>query len=250
MAHVPLILNSDKTKLSKRQGDSATEDFLRKGYLKEALINYMALLGWNPGEGEQREIYSLGEIIRLFSIDRVNSSGAVFNLEKLDWMNSEYIKNYDLNELAEMSIPYLKASGYDISDKEKTKRVITAVRTYINKLEDIGEASRIYYESAFELTEGQKKIVESEDSKSIISSLFSKIKNCDEMSVENFKTILSEIQREIGVKGKALFQPIRLVICGEEHGPDLGLIFFVLGKKEVVNRLARYMGEQDYQKNS
>lgn len=249
MAHVPLILNPDKSKLSKRQGDLATEDFLRKGYLKEALINYIALLGWNPGEKESREIFGFDELIRLFSIDRINSSGAIFNLEKLDWMNSEYIKSYDLNELVELSIPYLNSSGFDTSDKEKTKRVITAVRTYINKLEDLGKAARIYYESTFELTEGQKKVVENEYSKRIISCLFSKIKNCDEMSVENFKTILSETQKEIGVKGKALYQPIRLVISGEEHGPDLGLIFFVLGKNEVVNRLARYMGKQN-KKNS
>ena len=106
MAHVPLLLNPDKTKLSKRQGDVAVEDYLQKGYLVEALNNFMALLGWNPGEGETSEIFSMNELIEKFSLSHVQVHGAVFNIEKLNWMNNEYIKSSDLDKLLDLSIPF------------------------------------------------------------------------------------------------------------------------------------------------
>ncbi len=236
MAHVPLILNTDKSKLSKRQGDVATEEFLKKGYLKEALINFIALLGWNPGEGDNREIFSLDELIDLFTIEKVNSSGAVFNMEKLNWMNAEYIKNYDINKLSELALPYLGSAGYDISDKEKVARVVSAVRTYINKLDDIAHSASVYYRVSFNLTIEQKELIKSDSSQQVIENLISGVQN-DDISRESFKLLLSRIQKETGIKGTALYQPVRLALTGEEHGPELGLIAYVLGKDEIIKRL-------------
>ncbi len=241
MAHVPLILNRDKTKLSKRQGDVATEEFLKKGYLKEALLNFIALLGWNPGEGNNTEIFSLDELIRLFTIEKVNSSGAIFDLDKLNWMNAEYIKNYDIHKLVELSIPYLNTSGYDTADKDKLIRVLNAVKTYIDKLDDISNSARIYYNDSFILTEEQKALIKSDSSRKALENLISGIQKDNEMSSDKFKSLLSAIQKETGIKGKALYQPIRLALTGEEHGPELGLIAYVLGKEEVITRLKAYM---------
>ena len=238
-AHVPLILNADRTKLSKRQGDVATEDFLKKGYLKEALINYIALLGWNPGEGIEREIYSLGELAGIFSIENINSAGAIFNLEKLNWMNSVYIKNYDIDNLLPVAKPFLHSAGYDISDEEKTKRVLFATRTYINKLDEIPEVSKIYY-TIPSLNPEQEEFLSGTESKKILSLLYEKVKSEDEISVESFKKMIKDIQSETGIKGKSLFQPVRFCLTGQEHGPDLGLIAYVLGKKEVLGRLRKY----------
>ena len=235
MAHVPLILNADKSKLSKRQGDVATEDFLKKGYLKEALLNFMALLGWNPGEGENKEIFSKDELVKLFSIERVNSAGAVFNIEKLNWMNGEYIKHCEIDKLTELCMPYLKDSGIDLSDTAKIKRVVFAVKNYISKLDESPEQAKIYFKK-IELTSEQKEIVSSETSLKIFSSLISKIEGLSEISSDNFKPLLNEVQKEIGVKGKALFQPVRLALTGEEHGPELGIIAYVLGKDDVLKR--------------
>lgn len=237
MAHVPLILNPDKTKLSKRQGDVATEDYLRKGYLKEALVNFMALLGWNPGEGEEREIFTKDELIKLFTIERVNSAGAVFNIEKLNWMNGEYIKNYDLNQLTELIIPYLNASDIDTSDTAKTKRVVYAIRNYISKLDEAGEQAKVYY-SQVNLTDEQKEIVNSESSKLVFAALAQKVKDMLEITESNFKPLLNEVQKETSVKGKNLFMPVRLALTGQEHGPELGLIAYVLGREEILNRLS------------
>lgn len=240
MAHVPLILNPDKSKLSKRQGDVATEDYLKKGYLKEALLNFMTLLGWNPGDGEEKEIFTKAELIEKFSIERVNSAGAVFNVEKLNWMNGEYIKNYDIDALTELIIPYLNAGGIDTSDLVKTKRVVSAIKNYINKLDEAAEQSKVYY-SQVSLNGEQNEIVKSETSKQVFALLLSKIEQLLEITTDNFKPALSEVQKESGVKGKNLFMPVRLALTGEEHGPELGLIAYVLGKDEVLKRLKAFL---------
>ncbi len=104
-AHLPLLLGVDKSKLSKRQGDVAVEDYLDKGYLPEAILNFVALLGWNPGEGSEQEIFSMDELIEKFDINKVNKSGAVFNIEKLDWMNGVYMRKMDTDKLAEKCLP-------------------------------------------------------------------------------------------------------------------------------------------------
>ncbi len=236
MAHVPLILNPDKSKLSKRQGDVATEDYLRKGYLKEALLNFMTLLGWNPGEGENQEIFSKDELIKLFNIEKVNSAGAVFNVEKLNWMNGEYIKSYDIDKLTEIVIPYLNAGGVDTSDIPKTKRVIFAIKNYISKLDEAAEQAKVYY-STVSLTPEQKDITDAESSKQVFALLITKLESILEITTDNLKPLLSEVQKETGVKGKNLFMPVRLRLTGEEHGPELGLITYVLGKDEVLKKL-------------
>lgn len=240
MAHVPLILNPDKSKLSKRQGDVATEDYLKKGYLKEALLNFMTLLGWNPGDGEEKEIFTKAELIEKFSIERVNSAGAVFNVEKLNWMNGEYIKNYDIDALTELVIPYLNAGGIDTSDLVKTKRVVSAIKNYISKLDEAAEQAKVYYNEVI-LNAEQNAIVNSETSKQVFALLLSKIEQLLEISTDNFKPTLSEVQKESGVKGKNLFMPVRLALTGEEHGPELGLIAYVLGKDEVLKRLKVFL---------
>jgi glutamyl-tRNA synthetase len=237
LAHVPLILNKDKTKLSKRQGDVATEDFLKKGYLPEALLNFVALLGWNPGEAEKKEIFSKDELIKLFSIEKVHSSNAVFDIEKLNWMNSEYVKSYDENRLVELAKPYLKGAGFEVSDKSKIKRVAEVLRTYLNKLDEIPEQASIYYESKFNFTDEQKELLSGENSRKVLSLLQAKMANLDELTAENFKQLIKEIQKETGIKGKDLFQPVRLALTGKEHGPELGLIAYVLGKEEVLKRI-------------
>jgi glutamyl-tRNA synthetase len=240
LAHVPLILNPDRSKLSKRQGDVATEDFLKKGYLPEVLINFIAFLGWNPGETVKEEIFSLEELVKLFSLERVNSAGAIFNYDKLNWMNAEYIKSYDLKKLTELAVPFLEAAGFDTSDSAKNERVIYAVKTYINKLDEIKEHAAIYYKRDFNLDEEQKSILNSDSSKKVFNLMIQKLEGFNLITADNFKPVLSEVQKETGVKGKNLFMPVRLALTGEEHGPELGLVAYVLGKDELVRRIQKY----------
>jgi glutamyl-tRNA synthetase len=239
MAHLPLLLNPDKTKLSKRQGDVAVEDYMAKGYLNEALINFIALLGWHPGDGIEEEIFSMEKLVELFSLEKVHSAGAVFNIEKLNWMNNDYIKNYDLDKLTELAIPYIKDAGYDVSDFETTKKVVSAVRVYLNKLNEIGEHIKMFYQDKVTIDDEEfKKEVTSEDAKKIFNYLIPVLSDTDFSQTENIKNVFSEAQKFLGIKGKKFFQPLRIAITGQTHGPEFPLTIQILGKDKVVKFLS------------
>lgn len=242
MAHVPLLLNTDKSKLSKRQGDVAVEDFIKKGYLKEALINFVALLGWHPSEkdGVSKEIFSMKELIENFTIDRVQSSGAVFNLDKLNWMNNEYIKNYNLDELLNISLPYFNNTGFDLNDKEKIKLILSAIRVYLERLDQIPEKVKIFTKEKIEIPEEFKDLVYNESSKKVFEVLKNKILSTEKISADDFKNMLNESGKETGVKGKNLFKPVRIALTGEEHGPEMPVIAEIYGKEKLLNILSSY----------
>lgn len=241
MAHVPLILNTDKTKLSKRQGDVAVEDYLKKGYLKEALINFMALLGWNPGEGEEQEFFSMEDLNKRFTIEKVQSSGAVFNIDKLNWMNNAYIKNYDLDKLTELSLPYFENTGIDVNDIPKVKKILAAIRVYLNKLDEIPEQLNIFTQEKVVLeNESLKDLLQSETSKTVFKALIEKFSNIEELDPVIYKTVLSEVQIETGIKGKLLFKPLRIALTGSENGPELPAITEIFGKDKVISLLKKW----------
>ncbi len=241
MAHVPLILNRDKSKLSKRQGDVAVEDYLNKGYLKETLTNFITFLGWNPGEGEDQEFFSIEELIKKFTLEKVQTSGAVFNIDKLNWMNNEYIKNFDPDKLTEMSLPYFQKAGFDISDIERIKKILLLIRVYLNKLDEIPEHVRIFDTEKYKLEDEKlKDILNSESSKKVFELLSEKIRRFDNLNPENYKTAVSEVQKDTGIKGKALFKPIRIALTGSENGPELPMTAEILGKEKVLELLKRW----------
>lgn len=242
MVHVPLILNPDKSKLSKRQGDVAVEDFLKKGYLKEALINFIAMLGWNPGEGEENEFFSMEQLIDKFSLEKVQSSGAVFNIDKLNWMNNSYIKDYDPDKLLELSLPYFKDTGVDIADKEHVKEILLAIRVYLNKLDEIPDHTKIFTQDNIIIEDPElEKILKADTSVTVFKELTDQLKNIDELTAEVYKEKISEVQKVTGIKGKLLFKPVRVALTGSENGPDLPSIVEILGKEKVIRFLSQWI---------
>ena len=242
MAHVPLILNPDKTKLSKRQGDVAVEDYLKKGYLKEALVNFIALLGWNPGEGEEKEFYSMKELTEAFTLEKVQTSGAVFNIDKLNWMNNSYIKNYDIDALTELSLPYFDGTGIDINDREKVKRILSAIRVYLNKLDEIPEHLGIFVNDEIKISDEKlEEILTAETSRTAFESLIRKIESMDLLTADSYKSAINEVQSETGIKGKLLFKPVRIALTGNENGPELPAVAEILGKDKVLDMLKRWI---------
>jgi nondiscriminating glutamyl-tRNA synthetase len=242
MAHVPLILNKDKSKLSKRQGDVAVEDYLKKGYLKEALINFMALLGWNPGEGEEQEFFSMDELQKRFTIEKVQSSGAVFNIDKLNWMNNAYIKDYDLDKLTELALPYFENTGIDTADIPKTKKILSAIRVYLNKLDEIPDQLKIFTQKEVQLeNENLKELLQADTSKTVFNALVKKFSGLDSLDPVTYKSVLSDVQNETGVKGKLLFKPLRIALTGSENGPELPLIAEIFGKDKVISLLNKWI---------
>lgn len=243
MAHVPLLLNPDKTKLSKRQGDVAVEDYLKKGYLVEALNNFMAFLGWNPGEGETSEIFSMQELIEKFSLERVQVSGAVFNVEKLNWMNNDYIKNCDIDKLLELAIPFFENAGLDTSDRERTKKILETIRVYLNRLDEIPEHAALFYMDEFEIKDTELiSLINTDDSRKAFQAIVAKLDELKEVTPDDFKQITKDVANETGVKGKNLFKPLRIALTGSESGPELPLLVNVYGKEKTVRLLKKAMG--------
>ena len=244
--HLSNILNDDHKKLSKRQGDVSVGDFLKKGYLPEALINFLALLGWSP-EDEQ-EIFSMDELVEAFDLSRINKSGAVFDRAKLDWMNAHYIKELPIEELTARMIPYLVDAGY-ITEADIEKRmpwlekVGELMRERLNYFAQVPEETKVLFDRNFEITDQESlDLLKEETVPVLFNALVEKITESDVVDTERAKAILKEIQKEHKaekIKGKMLYMPTRIMLTGEMHGPDLTLIMDVLGKEELLLRLDR-----------
>lgn len=238
MAHVPLLLNPDKTKLSKRQGDVAVEDYLQKGYLVEALNNFMALLGWNPGEGETSEIFSMNELIEKFSLSHVQVHGAVFNIEKLNWMNNEYIKSYDLDKLLDLSIPFFERDGFDTTDKSFLKKVLSTIRVYLNKLDEIGDQARLFFQNEIKIESADSvSLLQNENTKIVFEQIIIKLQGLKDINPDDFKQVMKDVSNETGIKGKDLFKPLRIALTGSESGPELPMLVNVYGSEKTIKFL-------------
>ncbi len=234
MLHLPLLLNPDKSKLSKRQGDVAVEDFLNKGYLPETLINFVALLGWHP-KGD-RELFTLTELVKEFSLKRINKAGAVFDIEKLNWMNGHYIRHLKLDYIANKSRTYFEQAGLDISDDKKYKKIITFARERVSHLDDIIRQSMMFFED-LEFSEEDKSLFSQEASQKIFLYWIRELNNKNEWNDEEINNLVKKSSEELGIKGKDFYFPLRLALFGSSHGPDISTIIGILGKNTTVSRL-------------
>lgn len=239
--HLPTVLNKEKKKLSKRQGDVAVEDFSAKGYLPEALVNYLALIGWSPEKNE--EFFSLSELVQEFSFDRVSKTGGVFDKDKLDWINGHYIREADLDRLTALSIPYLLESGAITAAEVETKydwikALIVILKDRIATLAEIPEKAKFIFENniEFETAEAEATIRESQITE-LLEAFKAELDQIEEVDEEFSTTVMKKIQKSTGIKGKNLFMPMRIAITGQQHGPDLDKIMLVLGKQNLLQRI-------------
>ena len=236
-AHLPLLLNPDKSKLSKRQGDVAVEDYRQKGYLKEALINFVAFLGWNPGD--ERELFSLEELVKEFSLDRVGKAGAVFNVDKLNWMNFEHLRRRPDGEVLAMLKEYLALSMFKdghFSD-DYLELVIGAMRERATFVKDFVEKCPYFYEAPRDYDpEVRKKRWKPETPAHLVSlrEEFSKLQN---PAREEYEAALHRMAEALKLKNSDLIHPLRLAVSGMGVGPGVFDILFILGKDETMRRI-------------
>jgi len=245
IAHLPLILNLDKTKLSKRQGDVAVEDYIQKGYLKEAIINFVALLGWNPGEGSTQEIFSLEELISEFDLKKVHKAGAVFDLKKLDWINAQYIKKLSIEELYEKSAVFFRQKDfYQNAPEEKKseahlKKVLTIEQDRLENLSQVGENNRFFFQDIQYSKEllRWKKMSDEDLKKSLEKSkaVLEKITETD-WTKENLEKNLLEVA---GEKRGDLLWPLRAALTGAQKSPSPFECAWVLGQGETLKRIGQ-----------
>lgn len=242
--HLPVILNKDKKKLSKRQGDVAVEDFKKKGYLAEALINYVALVGWSPEDNQ--EIFSMDELIEKFSFERVSKSGGVFDLDKLNWVNNHYIKEADLDRIVDGCMPFVVEAGLMTAEELNDKRdwfagIVDLMRERFDKMMDVTEHMSLFLEEDVTPENDEaKEMVEMEHVPEMLSVFAAKVDALETLEVASLKAALKEVQKETGNKGKNLFMPTRIAITGQLHGPDLNQMMVILGKETILKRLAAY----------
>ncbi|MEA3423451.1 MAG: glutamate--tRNA ligase [Bacillota bacterium] len=239
--HLPNILNSEKKKLSKRHGDVAVEDFNRKGYLPEALINYLALLGWSPDE--EREIFSMEELIEHFSIERVSKSGGVFDVDKLNWMNNHYIKEADDDRLTELAMRYLLGSGI-IDDEEITeeyewiKSIVSLVKEKLDYMMQITPYVQEFLLEEIVVEEDEaKEIIKMDHVKDLLTEFKARLNDLELFEAAEVKKVIKSLQKDLGIKGKNLFMPIRVGVTGTVHGSDLVRTIEILGKEKTLKRL-------------
>lgn len=240
-AHIPMILAPDHTKLSKRHGTISVGEFRKKGYLSESLVNYLALLGWSC-DGK-KEFFSISELINEFSLNRVAKNPAVYDIKKLNWMNSSYLKKLSLDDLTKTAVPFLiKANlvSEPISEEKFNwlKKLLETLKNYLSYTEEIIELSRDYFTDAVNYTREAKSVLSEDNSKKVISCFMEELASASEsMNFEKFQEIIKNVSGKTQIKGKALYMPIRSAVTGQIHGAELKDIFELLGRERILKRL-------------
>ncbi len=245
--HVSPIMKSSSKKLSKREGDVSFADFINKGYLKEAVINYIALLGWSPA-GEE-EIFTMDELIEKFSIGGISKSPAIFDINKLNWVNSQYIKKASIERLTDIAMPHLRSAGLvgeEISESEFEwiKRIVSITRERLSFVGEIAEHVKIFFDDDIVPENDEAaEVLKGEQVPQLMSVLIQKIEEAETIDIEFGKGIFKIIQKETGIKGKNLFMPIRVALTGQVHGPEMYDIIDILGKEKMIFRLKKIIGK-------
>jgi nondiscriminating glutamyl-tRNA synthetase len=230
-AHVPLLLNPDKSKLSKRQGDVAADSYLKRGYLPEALVNFVSTLGYNPS-GE-REIYDIKEFIDLFNLSKVKKSGAVVNFEKLDWMNKQYMMEMDLDELAVRVKSFIEGEGDDI------RKIIEVERSRHSTLVDLANAVRSFKQ----ITEydAQSLIWKKSNGETTLTMLENARKYIENLErLDDLVFVESSMKQWIldeGFQTGEVLWPVRVALSGAERSPSPFEFLYVIGRQEAIYRI-------------
>ena len=239
--HLPTVLNKEKKKLSKRQGDVSVEDFKKKGYLPEALVNYLALVGWSPDSNE--EFFTMDELIEQFSVKRVSKTGGVFDKDKLDWVNEHYLREADLGRITKLAIPYLLESGLiteqDVEEKyDWVETLVSIVKDRLTTISEIPEQVKYIFDNEVKMEDEEtEEILKGETVGELLNAFKSELEKIDLVDEEFSKGIMKTIQKSTGIKGKNLFMPSRVALTGQQHGPDMDKVILVLGKENIIARI-------------
>lgn len=245
-AHVSLILGKDRSKMSKRHGDTSVEQYIKKGYLPEALINFLALMGWAP-EGEE-EIFTMEQLIEKFSLDRVSKSPAVFDMEKLNYINGYYIRNSSIEMLTKMAIPYLQEAGYvpvkvDAEYEKWLQGVINVARNYISYMAEITEHVDVFFNDEFKVEDDKAiEALKGEQVPDVLKALQAKVEKA-ELHPERVKTLLKEICTDLNLGGKKVFMPVRAALTGKTRGPEMHDLIPLLGPERIAKRISNSMSQ-------
>jgi glutamyl-tRNA synthetase len=248
-AHLPLLLNPDKTKLSKRQGDVAVEDYRDKGYFRETLVNFVALLGWNPSA--DREIFSMDELIQSFALEKVNKAGAVFDLQKLEWMNGEYLRSMPLDRLYEDFKPIAAAAqnagvaGFEraVNDADYAKKVIDLVRERVHRLTEIPAFAPYMFAPPQEFEAEYQAKHWLPELAAPMRTLHAQLASlpADGFTSDAVTLCAKNFSKESGVKSGTVMNLLRLMATGRSVGASMTHTLEILGRDEVLKRMDTFL---------
>ena len=236
-AHVAMILAPDRTKLSKRHGATAVSEFIDQGYLPEAFVNFLALLGWSPASG--KEIMDLDELIQEFSLNRVSPSPAIFEFDKLNWMNGQYIRSLPISEMTERAKRYLKPYDLSMYTQEQLETMVAAVREPLTTLGDITDAVRYFFSDTVEIDpQVQNDVINIPESQRVLTEFYKITDSISYNNVDDIHNQLADFRKFMSdLKPKQVMWAIRAALTGTTKGADIAIIISLLGKDRVKLRV-------------
>ncbi|KGM45155.1 glutamate--tRNA ligase [Neobacillus niacini] len=245
--HMTLIVNESRKKLSKRDESiiQFIEQYEELGYLPEALFNFITLLGWSPA-GEE-ELYSKEQFIEIFDANRLSKSPALFDTNKLTWMNNQYMKKIDVDRVLEVSMPHLVKAGrlgenLTREEQQWVKGLVALLQEKMSYGAEIVELSDMFFKDEAEYEEDAKEVLSGETVPEVLKAFSVELDKMDNFKADEIKAAMKAVQKSTGQKGKNLFMPIRAAVSGQTHGPDLPQTIELLGKGKVLNRIQKIIG--------
>ena len=236
-AHVPMILGTDKARLSKRHGATSVTAYRDMGYFPEAVVNYLVRLAWSYGD---QEIFSRQELIEKFTLENVGKSAGVFNPEKFLWVNFHYLKSRPLAQLADEIAPYIKAKGYSVpQDKKWLEKMIATLQERAKTLTELVDAAHYYLSENISLDDKAAKRFLTRDALEPIESLIQKLSALDDFSEANIEQAFTATLQEKGLQMGHLAQPVRVALTGSTVSPGIHDVIAVLGKERTIQRLQK-----------
>ncbi|MDF5727976.1 MAG: glutamate--tRNA ligase [Rhizonema sp. PD38] len=231
-AHTPLILNQEGRKLSKRDGVTSISDFQHMGFVSEALVNYMTLLGWSPPDSTQ-EIFTLEQAAQKFNFERVNKAGAKFDWAKLDWLNSQYLHGMDVNKLTDLIIPYWEEAGYQFTggrDRAWLEQLVVLIQPSLTRLKDAVEQSQLFFTEAVGFSDEANTQLQQQGSAETLKAILTVLENHQQLSETTTQDIIKQVIKEQNVKKGLVMRSLRAALTGDMHGPDLIQTWLLLNK--------------------
>ncbi len=237
--HVAMVLGEDGNKLSKRNGDASFMDLYNEGYLPQAIVNYLVLLGWSPKEN--KEIFSMDELIKEFDVTRINKSPSSYDKKKLQWMNAHYIKELSDGDYIKLVKPFL-SEAYDLSNKteEWINKLLLIYKDHISYGKEIVSLVSMFFDDNYAVMEEAKEFMNSDEGiTNTIAAFAGEIESISDWSIENISSAINNVKEKTGAKGKLLYMPLRIKTTGIMHGPELPDTLYLLGKETVLDRLKK-----------
>ncbi|WHF27203.1 glutamate--tRNA ligase [Bacillus altitudinis] len=240
--HMTLIVNESRKKLSKRDESiiQFIEQYKNLGYLPEALFNFIALLGWSP-VGEE-ELFTKEQFIDIFDVNRLSKSPALFDMHKLKWVNNQYVKALDLDQVVALTLPHLQKAGKvseQLTEEENTwvRKLISLYHEQLSYGAEIVELTELFFKEQIEYNQEAKEVLAEEQVPEVMASFAGQLERLESFTPDEIKAAIKAVQKETGHKGKKLFMPIRVAVTGQTHGPELPQSIELLGKETVLNRI-------------